>query len=97
MSMVLLVQAVELAQAAMKMNEALENYREATRNAKAAAEDLASKWEGASKDAFVQDQENAYNWYCGIGDIVMGVINLARECLQRYQDAEERLKSIMKS
>lgn len=97
MSMVLLVQAIELAQAAMKMNEALENYRESTKAAKAAAEDIASKWEGAAKDAFVADQENAYNWYVSIADVVGGVIRLAQECLQRYQDAEERLKSIMKS
>ena len=96
MSMKLIVQAIYLAQAAMKMNEALENYREATNAVKSAADELASKWEGATRDAFVANQEDAYKWYVGIADVVSGAITLAKQCLERYEEAESRLQSLMR-
>ncbi len=96
MSMVLLVQVAELTAAAANMNQAMESYREATNNVKAAAADLASKWEGAARDAFVADQENAYNWYVSLTDVVFAIIEEARRCIDRYRDAEDRLKAVMK-
>ncbi|MGN0802979.1 MAG: WXG100 family type VII secretion target [Candidatus Faecivicinus sp.] len=96
MSMTILVQIAELSAAAAKMNEALEAYRQATGDVKTAAADLASKWEGAAKDAFVNDQENAYNWYVSLTDVVYAIIEEARRCIDRYREAEERLKSVMK-
>lgn len=96
MSMTLLVQVAELSAAAAKMNEALDSYREATTEVKNAAEDIASKWEGAAKDAFVADQNQAYNWYASLTDVVFAIIEEARRCIQRYQDAEDRLKAVMK-
>ena len=92
----LLVQASELIQAANQMNQAMETYQDAVETAKSAAADLASKWEGAAKDAFVNDQENAYNWYVSLTDVVYAIIEEARRCIDRYREAEERLKGIMK-
>ena len=94
--MTILVQIAELSAAAAKMNEALEAYRQSTVDVKTAAADLASKWEGAAKDAFVNDQENAYNWYVSLTDVVYAIIEEARRCIDRYREAEERLKGIMK-
>lgn len=95
MSMRLLVQVSELMQAAAKMNDALENYREATGNVKTAAADLAGKWEGAAKEAFVNDQENAYRWYISMADVVMMIIMEARRCADLYQKAEEKISSML--
>lgn len=97
MSITLLVQIAELRAAAAKMNDALESYREATDQVKKAADDIASKWEGAAKDAFVNDQENAYNYYSGLASIVMNIIEEAKRCIDRYREAEDRLKSVMKA
>lgn len=96
MSMTLLVQVAELSAAAAKMNEAMETYRQATGDVKAAAADIASKWEGAAKDAFVADQDNAYNWYVSLTDVVFAIIEEAQRCIERYREAEERLKAVMK-
>lgn len=96
MSMQLIVNFLELRAAARQMNEALENYREATAEAKAAASDIASKWEGVARDAFNEDQENAYRWYCSLAEIVAAIITEALNCAARYEETESRLKSIMK-
>ena len=97
MAIHMIVEYAKLAAAAAKMAEALMNYRESTKNVKSAADDLASKWEGATRDAFVEDQENAYNWYGQIAEVVSNVIQLAKDCLEQYQETEQRIKSIMKS
>ena len=67
----LIVQASELIQAANEMNQAMEIYQDAVESAKSAANDLAGKWEGATKDAFVRHQENAYSWHKQIINIVV--------------------------
>ena len=77
------------------MNDALENYRQATGDVKTAAADLASKWEGAAKDAFVYDQERAYNWFISMADVVMMIIMEARRCADLYQKAEEKINSML--
>ena len=97
MAIHMIVEYAKLAAAAAKMAEALMRYRESTKNVKSAADDLASKWEGATRDAFVEDQENAYNWYNQIAEVVSNVIQLAKDCLEQYRETEERIKSIMKS
>lgn len=91
----LLVNISELVQAAAKMNEALGNYREAIGNVKAAADELASKWEGDGQVAFVADQEQAYKWYNSLADVVMNMIEEAKKVAQRYEDNISNLKSIM--
>lgn len=97
MAIHMIVEYAKLAAAAAKMAEALLSYRESTKNVKSAADDLASKWEGATRDSFVEDQEKAYNWYNQIAEVVSNVIQLAKDCLEQYQETEERMKSIMKS
>lgn len=97
MAFQLIVNFVELTAAARDMNKALEDYREATAEAKAAAEDLASKWEGSAKESFVADQENAYRWYCSLAEVVAAIVTEAFNTAKRYQESEERLRNLMKS
>lgn len=93
----LLVNISELTAAAAKMNEAVTSYREAIGQVKSAADDLASKWEGDAKVAFVNDQNNAYKWYISLADVVDAMIEEARRVAKRYEDNISNLKSIMKS
>lgn len=92
----LLVRASELIQAANDMNAAMEVYEEAVEAAKSAAADLASKWEGATKDAFVVHQENAYTWHKSILSIVTQMISVIRQVIDLYEQTEEAVKNIVK-
>ena len=94
--MELLVQASELIQASNDMNQAMETYKDAVETAKTAAADLASKWEGATKDAFVAHQESAYNWHNQIIEVVLEMIRVIREVIELYNDMEDQVKNIVK-
>lgn len=90
---VLLVQAAELIQAANEMNQAMEIYEGAVENCQNAAADLASKWEGETKIAFVEHQENAYQWHKQILEIVREVIAVVRKAVDLYNTMEDAAKS----
>lgn len=92
----LLVQAHELIQAANEMNQAMEIYNDAVETCKTAAADLASKWEGATKDAFVVHQENAYNWHKQMMQIVKQMIDVIRQVVEMYNDMEDMVKNAVK-
>lgn len=92
----MLVQAAELIAAANEMNQAMEIYKDAVETAKSAAADLASKWEGASKDAFVAQQEDAYNWHNSIIQIVIQMIDVVRKAIEVYNNMEDTVKGIIK-
>jgi len=92
----ILVQAIELAQATNDMNQAMEVYRDSVEAAKSAADELASKWEGAAKDAFVAHQENAYKWHNDIIAIVLEMISTVRKAIDVYNEMEDAVKSLMK-
>ena len=91
----ILVQASELIQAASEMNQAMETYEEAVEAAKTAAADLASKWEGAAKDAFVAQQENAYSWHKQIISIVTQMIGVIRKVVDVYNQMEDAVKNVV--
>ena len=91
----LLVQAAELLQAANQMNQAMEIYQEAVETSKTAAADLASKWEGATKDAFVAHQENAYSWHQKIITVALEMIGVVRKAIDMYNEMEDAAKSIV--
>lgn len=96
MAIQLLVQAAELIQAANDMNAAMEVYQEAVENAKTAAADLTSKWEGAAKEQFVVQQENAYTWHRQIIGIVTDMISVIRKAIELYEQTEEAVKRVVK-
>lgn len=89
----LIVNWVELIQAANEINQAVETYNEAVDTAKNAAEDLASKWEGDARDAFVASQENAYSWHQRIIAVVRQMIDVIRRISEDYAETEERVNA----
>lgn len=91
----LLVQASELLQAAAEMNQAMELYHEAVDAAKTAAGELASKWAGDSRDAFVAHQEDAYNWHMSIIGVVNEMISVIRKAVDLYNQMEDTVKGFM--
>ena len=94
--MELLVQASEMLQAVREMNQAMETYQDAVETTKAAAADLAGKWEGAAKDAFVKHQENAHNWHCQIIGVVGQMISTIRQVVELYDRMEDAIKDIVR-
>lgn len=92
----MLVQAAEMTQAIAEMNRASETYKEAVEASKSAADELASKWEGAAKDQFVIHQKTAYDWHLKIIQVVKEMIDVARKAIELYTDMEDSVKSIMK-
>ena len=97
MSLQIIVQAAQLAAAAVKIMQARNTYEEATKAVKAAAEDLGSKWEGAARDAFVAEQQKAYVWHVDIIRIVTGFIDAINKAKEEYERAEQTLAGIIKN
>ena len=91
----ILVQLVELLQAAAEMNQAMELYHQAVDAAKTAAAELASKWAGDSRDAFVAHQEDAYNWHMSIIGVVNEMISLIRKAADLYDEVDRTVKGIV--
>lgn len=91
----ILVELRQIQLAIADMNKAMELYRDAVEEAKTAAADLASKWEGAAKDAFVAHQENAYNWQLSIVVVVNEMIATIRKAMDMYEQMEAAVKIIV--
>ena len=94
-AMRLLVNAIELTQAAADMNKAMDVYNDAIKAVKEAAADLASKWEGDTQQAFVRNQDEAYKWYTSIHQVVLSSIDTVKKVIDLYRQTEERIKSIV--
>ncbi len=92
----MIIQARRLREASSKINQAMETYEEAVETAKNTASDLASKWEGASKDAFVEHQENAYSWHKQIMSVVRNMVSVISQAIQQYEQMEDAVKNLMK-
>lgn len=89
----ILVQVQEMLAAVNDMNKAMEIYRDAVEQCKSAAEDLASKWEGEAKDAFVEHQEYAYSWYMKMLQVVLNMIDVIRKVIDAYEQMESTAAS----
>lgn len=85
------VDFVDLVSAEVKIQQALADYREAVRQAKAAGDELAAEWEGEAREAFVAEQEKAYQWQIKMIDIVKAVILAIKGACQKYREAEENV------
>lgn len=92
----LLVQATELLGAVRDMNKALETYNDAVEQCKTAANDLAAKWEGAAKEAFVSFEEDAYRWHHLILDVVRQMIDTIHKVIDLYENMENAVKNVVK-
>lgn len=95
--MTIFVQFGELLECCEHLRKAIEYYNEAIEMTRRAAEDLASKWEGDAKEAFVADQENALRWYGSLRDVAEAVVEAIKQNRSRYMDTASHLADIMRS
>lgn len=95
MDMRLIVDIAEAAAAQAQMFQAIQAYREATEKVKAASDEIASQWEGDAKEAFVENETNAYNFYVGIREVATGACEAVKKMIDQYTDTEAQLKSIV--
>lgn len=93
--MEILVEISELTQAVNQMVQASDTYESAVNTAKATAEELASNWEGTAKDAFVRHQENAYNFYKKMLDILRQMIDVVNQAISKYREMMDTVQSIV--
>ena len=94
--MTIFVQFAELLECCEHLRKAIEYYNEAIEMTRRAAEDLASKWEGDAKEAFVADQQNALRWYGSLRDVAEAVVEAIKQNRSRYMDTASRLADIMR-
>lgn len=85
----------QLLAAANNMSKAKDTYEGAINDVRAAADDLASKWEGDGQVAFVADQAEAYNYYRSLIEIATNIIEEVRKVAERYRDHVDQLKGQM--
>ncbi|MDO5377595.1 MAG: WXG100 family type VII secretion target [Clostridia bacterium] len=60
----------EVRECANKLQTALADFDTATNNTKAAADSLASMWEGDAREAFVAEQEKTIAWFQKMSQVV---------------------------
>lgn len=95
MNMRLIVDIALAAAAQADMIKAIQTYQETTKAVKAASDEIASQWEGDAKEAFVENENNAYNFYVGIAEVASGAAAAVGKMLEQYTDTEAQIKSIV--
>lgn len=93
----LAVDLAKLAMAEAEIQKALAIYRQAVAKAKAAAEALCEKWEGDAASEFAREQGVAYQWHMSIVDIITSFIGELERTIKMYQEAQEKIKSLITS
>lgn len=95
MSIELAVDLAKLAMAEVEIQKALAIYRTAVDKAKTAAAELCANWEGDAANSFEQEQANAYKWHMSIVDVVETFIGELERTIQKYREAEEKIKGLI--
>lgn len=93
----LLVSYQQLVACADEMKKAMEIYRSAVEKAKSAAADLGSKWEGSARDAFMEEQEHAYQYHTFVVQGVVSTYESIIAAARRYADTERRINELINS
>ena len=91
----LIVDLAHAAAAQARMVQAIQAYREAVDTVKAAADDIASKWEGEAKEAFVENEQNAYGFYIGISQVALGACEAIKQIISQMEEDEGTIKGIV--
>lgn len=91
------VTASELQSAAKKIEENIQAYENASKSAKAAADDLSGKWEGDARNAFAEEQEKAFAWYTRMAALVRTYVSAMEKAAKAYEAVDATAKGIIKS
>ena len=84
----IMVTISELQSSADKIAQACEQYQAAAYSLKSAADELAGTWEGDSQVAFVNEQEQANQWYMKMADIVNEYVAQMKAAAAKYQETD---------
>lgn len=84
----IMVTISELQSSADKIAQACEQYQAAANSLKSAADELAGTWEGDSQVAFVNEQEQANQWYLKMADIVNEYVAQMKAAAAKYQETD---------
>lgn len=90
------VTLAELTAAANKLDQSVANYEQASKNMKAAADNLGSTWEGDSRVAFVTQQERVQAWYADMIRIVRTYSEALKKARDEYENADKTSASEIK-
>lgn len=85
----------EMEAAAKRVEESIQQYEQATADAKAAADDLASKWAGDAQVAFVQEQEKAIAWLKQMAETSKGYADALKKYAKELRDRDNQGKGII--
>lgn len=92
----ILVSSAELLRCASSVHAARAAYQEAVSNAKAAADDLTGKWEGAARDAFAEEQQNAYKSHSLLLEKIGQVADEIEQAVQKYAEMERKVRNAIR-
>lgn len=95
MNLRLLIDIALATSAQADMIKAIQVYHEATEAVKSASDDIASKWEGDAKEAFVENERNAYTFYIGIKEIATGAAETVKKIIDDNSDMIQQFKNIV--
>ena len=87
----------EMQNAANKISQAAENFRNAAQQVLSSAQNLGGTWEGDSQVAFMAEQEQANQWYNKMMEIVNTYVESLNNAAKTYQEADEAAASNIKS
>lgn len=87
----------ELRGAARKIEECLQAYEQANASAKTAADDLAARWEGDARNAFVEEQQKAFEWYAKMTALIRTYAAAMEKAAKTYDTADDEAARIIKS
>jgi len=83
----------EMQAAANKIAQEAQNFLDAANQVLAGAEALGQTWEGDSQVAFMNEQQQANEWYKQMVDIVNTYVTMLQNAVQKYQENEDLVTS----
>lgn len=86
----------ELQNAASKISQANQTFREAAAALKAAADALEATWEGGAHDEFVAEQAKINDWYNTMADVVDGFVVSMGQTAVDYGDTDSAAAQLIR-
>lgn len=83
----------EMQDAARKVAQECENYRNAAANMNSAADALGATWEGEAHDKFVSSMQQRKQWYDKMSDIVDQYVQQLNTIAANYEDMDQQMKA----
>lgn len=87
----------ELIHAANALQQQLESFEESTNQTRAAADHLASQWEGDARNTFVAEQEHNMTLYQEMQRTVADFIAALQDAEQQYGETDHNCAQLIRS